>query len=141
MKQVKFIAPGLLPLISGAALNAIVLARPDTIPPAFWIGVVFLLLWGALGYLLCGGSDSKIEVTVYAHIIGAIFLLLALIQEIVLRSYWFNMIGSMTQYYFLALLNLGFTLTPGIPYMWAAEIAAFVLMYGAFYLGCHIKKR
>ena len=113
MKKGKLVAVGLVPLALGAVLHAIVLARPDTIPPVFWIGVGFLLLWGVLGYLLCGWGDSKIEVTAYAHLIGGIFLL----------------------------LNVSFWLAPWASYVWAVNIVALVLMIGVFYLGCHIKKK
>jgi len=141
MKKGKLVAVGLVPLALGAVLHAIVLARPDTIPPVFWIGVGFLLLWGVLGYLLCGWGDSKIEVTAYAHLIGGIFLLLILFQEIVLGHYLSNALGLVTQSYFLLLLNVSFWLAPWAGYVWAVNIVALVLMIGAFYLGCHIKKK
>jgi len=136
------ITAGLLPLLLGLALQILLIAQQTLLLPYFWLGIVFLIVWATLGYHLCGWDDSIAAVTVRAHAIALAFLLINLFQTLILGHFFANALGSLTQSYFLILLNLGTSLVPGNTIqLWMAELAAFILMVGAFYAGCRIRRR
>ncbi|MBQ7091790.1 MAG: hypothetical protein IJN83_03970 [Clostridia bacterium] len=141
MKKALLILLGCIPFLIGWLINAFMMANPDTLPPLFFISIVFLLAWGAVAFIARPHFHNGKEVVVFLNFVAALDLLLVCIQEIILGAYWMNAIGGWTQFYYLPLMNIGFTLTAWSHRVFTAYIASFILMVAVSTLGCWLGKR
>jgi hypothetical protein len=142
MKKVWLVLIGLLPLLFGIAQNhAMMTVFYSVRAPYITISLVYLALWGLVGFLAYPLVRSVKLVSVLAHIPALGVLLLLLFQEIVLGHYWMNNIGLGTQLFYLPLISLAGRITFFTPHMSVMYIVAFILMCGAFFLGGHIRKK
>jgi len=141
MKKALLILLGCIPFLIGWLINASMMANPETLPPLFLIGVVFLLAWGAAAFIARPRFQSGKQVVILLNLVAALDLLLVCIQEIILGAYWMNAIGAWTQFYYLPLMNFGFTLTAWSHQTFTAYIAAFILMVAVSALGCRLRNR
>lgn len=138
--RILFVALGFLPFAFGGLINWAAMTHPDHIPSYPLIGILFLLLWAAISFLIKLRRKSSKEVVLSFNLIAFIVLLLIGIQELILHAYWSNLVGIWTQLFYLPLLNIGFTLTRWSSSVFSAYCAAFVLMLLASALGCSLRK-
>ncbi len=142
MKKLLLFLIGLLPFALGFAMNALLMANMNFVLPYKLIGIIWLLLWGFFGYLMRDYAGSGIKSAAIAHSVALADLLLLLYQELVLGRYWLNFLGSATQFYYLPVLNISFTLSAwATDRIWVAYIVSFTLTCAAFFIGCGIRKR
>ena len=132
---------GFLPFLLGTALNKYMMINSDDVPPLFLIAIILLLLWCFLGCLFTGDRNRTQEGLIWLNIVAAIDLILVGAQELFLHAYWMNNIGALTQFYYLPLLNIGFSLTGWSYSVFPAYVASFLLMVGASFAGCKIRKK
>lgn len=134
-------ALGLIPFAFGSFMNRLMMTRPNNLPPFTLFAVIMLLLWAAIAFFANSRIKSTKKVVICLNLVGFIDLALLGIQELVLRAYWNNLAGALTQFYYLPLLNLGFRLTDWSHTVFSAYCAAFLLMVAASLLGCVLQKR
>jgi hypothetical protein len=137
MKQWILFILGFIPFPVGYLINHMIL-NSFPVYELFYtiVSLVFLGIWFLVGMFLYHLAGTKIKAAVIANCPAFIVLLLVLFQEVILGRYWMNFIGLAGQLYYLPLLSLTFKLTPMFHTMPPAYIAAFCLMYFAFYSGC-----
>ncbi len=138
MKRMILLLWGLVPFGVGFLIN--VLLMKNLILPFKIIGIAFLLGWGLLGFLTNSNGKTIVKTAVFANLPAFVVLLLILYQEIKLGHYWMNLFGIATQFFFLPLLNISFSLTFWEQHVWPAYIVSFILMCVAFLLGGYVKK-
>ena len=131
---------GFIPYGLGRLMDWSMMEYSDTLPPLKLIAFAVLLLWGILAYLLRFRLTTK-DTILFLNVIPALNLLLIAIQELILKAYWPNMLGIMTQLYYLPLLNLSYGLTFWAHTVFPAYCAAFLLMGIVSFLGCEIHKQ
>lgn len=134
-------ALGLIPFALGSFMNRLMMAYANVLPPFTLFAVITLLLWAAIAFLAKPFIRSTRKVMICLNLLGLIDLMLLGIQELLLGAYWNNFAGVMTQFYYLPLINLGFRLTAWSHTVFSAYCAAFLLMVGASYLGCLLRKK
>lgn len=132
---------GAIPYLLGYAMNWYILEHPDTLPPFGRIAALFLLFWGLLAFL-CNrkGAQTK-QVVRFLNLFAALNLMLLGVQELILRAYWSNWIGLVTQFFYFPVLNLRFTLTVRFSSVFVAYIVCFILMAAVSYVGCRIREK
>ena len=130
---------GFIPLFIGIIMNYIIMQ--DVILSFNLIGFIFIILWIFIGYKTEGIEETPGKSSISIHMPGAFALILVLFQEIILGQYWLNLLGLLSQLYFLPLISLGSYFTFWTPRIWPVYIVAFLLMIGSYYIGIRIKKR
>ena len=98
------LALGLLPFAAGYLLDAAIFVLPV---PLILVGIVALLLWGALGVRLGRRGGHPLGNTLLLHLPALVVLLLLLYQELVRQAYWESMLGYATQMFYLPVLAIG----------------------------------
>lgn len=104
-------------------------------------GFALLVVWFLFSYLGRKFLKSTKQTMFFLNAAAFLVLLLIGIQEMIFRAYWFNSIGLNTQYFYLSLLNISFSLTPWAHTTFAAYCAAFLLLILASFLGCKLHQR
>ena len=147
MKHLLRMISGFLPLGAGYALNAYMAAHlemPLTIP-LHLLGVGMLLLWGVISY--CAGDECTMPVrqALELNIIGLLLLTLELVQCLVLHRHLLNLIGILSQVYFLPFTCI-LSLLAGIlriasQSIWAIDIAIFLVMLAISFAACGKKQK
>ena len=132
---------GGLPFAVGGWLNQSILASSDTLPPLFLIGIGCLVLWGLIAFGARFFIEDEREVVIRLNLIAAVVLVLVAIQEVILHAYWSNIVGVWSQFYYLPLLNLGFTLTRWSSSVFPAYVVSFGLMIGATVVGGRMREK
>ena len=130
---------GFIPLFIGIIMNYIIMQ--DVILSFNLIGFIFIILWIFVGYKTEGIEETPAKTSISIHIPAAFALILVLFQELILGQYWFNILGMLTQLFFLPLISIGSYLTFWTPRIWPVYIVAFLIMLGSYYIGIRIKKR
>ena len=77
-----------------------------------------------------------------------LMIILLIFQELILGQYWMNIFGTITQFYYLPLVNIsssiegifGFFIPGQIIHMWSTFLIGFFLMLASYYLGSHSKR-
>lgn len=132
---------GLLPFPAGFLQNyCMTTLFRETALPYGAIGFTSLAVWLLLGALLYPLAKSVTRAAVPANLPALAVLLLILFQELVLHRYWPNFLGVATQLFYLPVLGIAVKLHR-FSSMASAYTAAFLLMYGAFYLGCTLRNK
>lgn len=140
-RRVRLLITGFLPFIFGTALNKYMMANSNLVPPLFLMAILFLFLWCFLGSLFNGDGNRTKEVLIHLNFVAAVDLILAGVQELILHSYWGNIVGVMTQFYYLPLINIGFRVTLWSHSVFSAYVACFILMVCASFAGCKIREK
>lgn len=142
MKKIILVVIGLLPFPVGYFMNYLIMSDTffNKALPYGTIGLVFLLCWFLLGKVLSPLADTIKKASILAHSVALLVLILNLFQVIILKQYWANHVGVATQFYFLPLLNISFTLTPMFHSLSVVYIVSFSLMCVSFYLGCRTSR-
>ncbi|MGM9522707.1 MAG: hypothetical protein ACI3VB_09545 [Oscillospiraceae bacterium] len=140
-KTIKILLLSLIPLILGYLINIFIFVIPTSLFSL--IQYVFLVLWGVLAYFLLEDGESLLKNVLLQNVLAALFLVLLLIQELAVKAYWQNLIGTISQLYYTPILVpaffiAGFFNTSGI---WLAYIFEFILMLAVSLTGCLIKRR
>ena len=130
---------GFIPLFIGIIMNYIIMQ--DVILSFNLIGFIFIIFWIFIGYKTEGVEETPAKTSISIHMPAAFALILVLFQELILGQYWFNILGMLTQLFFLPLISIGSYLTFWTPRIWPVYIVAFLLMIGSYYIGIRIKKR
>lgn len=131
---------GLLPFAVGLACNYLFLLLPI---PMFFFNIAYLAFWG----WLCGYA-SDAETPLLPQILriclpGAVTLILALYQELILGSYVSGPVGLLTQFYFLPGMSLfGLFLIPFMEIIrpWPFYIAEYVCMAALCLAACLLRR-
>lgn len=132
---------GLLPFAAGGVMNHSMMAHPDTLPPFLLIGLLLLLGWGLISFFAVQRGGNIETVVLSLNAVAALVLILLGVQELILGAYWMNAAGAWTQFFYLPLLNFGFTLTPWSYSVFPAYAAAFLLLAAASAFGSALGKR
>lgn len=132
---------GLIPFAMGAFMNWYMMTYPNGLPPFALIGIVTLLIWAAIAFVVKPYIKNTKKVVIGLNLVAFVVLVLVGIQELLLQAYWFNFVGVWTQFYYLPLLNISFALTSWSHSVFSAYCAAFLLMVIATLLGCKLRKK
>lgn len=136
---------GFLPLPLGLLCNFVLTAYPYALPPLSLIGLLFLLLWGAIAFLVKPHAGSAKRVVLALNAPALLFLLLIADQVYLFGSFWPGPLGRYSQYFFLPLIRIASALTTWVPLCYILPrflywMACLLLMAGASYLGCRLRK-
>ena len=109
MKRTILLSLGFFPLLLfGYYLNHLVVTVfADIVAPYFAIGVVIVIIWLILGMVSAKLFKSDIDVARYLNAPAFIILLLIFVQEFVIRAFWSNPFGALTQNFYLPLIRFG----------------------------------
>ena len=139
MKNVIRIALGFLPLVVGSIENAYMTSHPDILPPLKLIGIVILLVWAAASYALADRKTRPACQALEFCALGLLALILVIVQEVFLGSYWPNFIGIASQFYFLPLISLPYILP--LPRIWMMDIRIWLVLFFISICASRIKMR
>lgn len=132
---------GFIPFALGSFMNWFMMTYSNTLPPLALVGIVTLLIWAAIAFLVKPYIKDTKKVIIGLNSVASVVLVLVGIQELLLHAYWQNLIGVWTQFYYLPLLNIGFRLTNWSHSVFSAYCAAFLLMVIATLLGCKLRRK
>ena len=104
-------------------------------------GYALLGIWILFAFLGRKLLQNTKQTIVFLNAVAFVVLALIGIQEIVFHAYWFNAIGTNTQFFYLSLLNVSFMLTRWAHTTFSAYCAAFLLLILASLLGCKIQQK
>ena len=138
MKKLFLCLIGFLPLGVGFTMNWFMMQYQDSVLPYRWIGICLLLCWAGLGFFTYHLKESAKVSACAVHLAALIALLLNVYQEVVLGRYWGNLLSVFTQFFYLPVLNISFTLTSWSSHVWVAYIAGFLLMCSAYLIGFNL---
>ena len=136
-----YIALGALPFALGGLLNWYMLTHQGAFLLWSLGSVLFLLIWGGLGFLLNWKHDQAKKVTLFLNLIPLIVLLLVAVQELILGAYWGSFIGIWSQHFYLPLMGLGFIFTGWSSSVFPAYVISFLLMVGTSFVGASLRER
>ncbi|WP_313524144.1 hypothetical protein [Anaerotignum sp.] len=139
MKKLWLILFGFIPLGIGLIMNWLITTFPNTGPPYRLISIAFLLFWAWLGFITSRFKEPLKVCICLINLPTFLALALNLYQEIVLGHYFSSILGKCTQFFYLPILSISFTLTPWSTRLWTAYIAGFLLMCLVFFGGCAVK--
>lgn len=143
MKKASLFLLGLTPLILGFLMNSWVMKNQNSVLPSKLLGVIFLMFWGLVGFRTCRVEKTILRSAAITNLPAFLMLLFVLFQEIVLGRYWANIFGVIPQFYFLPLVNISSTII-GLfftVYFSAIDLISFLLMFGVYYLGGHLRNQ
>ena len=140
--KLPLVALGFFPFAFGGFINWLIVTYPNlVVPSTFWgIGLILLLIWGSIAFLAKSSIKSSQEVVLCLNAAEAVVLILIGVQELIRHTYWFNFLGIWSQFFYLPVLNLGFTLTSWSASSFPAYCASFWLMVAASATGCKLRK-
>lgn len=141
MKKIILFSLGFIPLGLGVLMNSWIMENQDSILPFKIIGILFIALWIFIGFTTNKFAETSLKSSMIVNSSAFLVLLLLLYQEIIQGYYWPSIIGIATQFYFLPLINLSFSLTMWMHFVWPAYIVSFLLMFSSYYLGSHLKSK
>lgn len=148
MKKVTLFLLGFIPLALGFIMNSWMMKNQNSILPFKLIGVIFLLFWIFLGLKTSEFEETPVKSAIIGNSPAILMLLLIMFQEIILGRFLLNMVGIVSQFYFLPLINLSSSivgvflfLTPFPIEMWSSSLIAFLLMFGSYYFGGYLKRK
>ena len=134
MKLVLF---GGIPILVGYVYN-LVIANASV--PWMSLGFLFLVLWGGLGYIVSSLDKKPLIQAFKLCLIGIIMIIMTSFQSIVSGGYFFNILGSMPQYYFLPIAQLTMRITNNFT---DSRLIIFVIewivLFAISYIGCYLK--
>lgn len=148
MKKVILFILGLTPFVLGFLMNSWLMKNQNSVLPFKLIGIIFLLYWVLVGFTTCKFGKTPLKSAIIANLPAFLMLLLILFQEIVLRRYWANMFGIVTQFYYLPLVNISssivgflFSLIGWGIHFTLVSLISFLFMFGSYFLGSYFKNR
>lgn len=138
--KILLVVLGFLPMAGGWLFNWYIMHDGST---RFFslISLGFFFLWGLLAFAVRPLAKSAKEAALLLNAVAAVDLLLMMIQELILGSYWFNWVGRWTQFFFLLPLPIGSTLDFWGHRTVSAALMSFVLMVLASWLGANLRPK
>jgi hypothetical protein len=147
IKKMPLFLLGLIPLVLGFFMNSWMIQNQDGVLPFKLIGFTFLAFWVMVGFISYKFEKTLLKSAVIAHLPALFILFFIMYQEIIVGQYWANVFGMATQFYYLPLINIAAAvdgifsfLIPGAKGLGSVGLIAFLLMFGAYYLGYYFKK-
>ena len=128
-----------VPFLCGLAMNGWIMNHPYSLPRFGMISLLFLLAFMTMAFIGNSCIHNTRVVLVSLNLIPLLVLVLIGIQELILHQYWNNMVGTLSQLYYLPLLHLGFQLTFWSPHVFAAYSACFIMLLLISWLGCKLQ--
>ena len=129
----------LMPLGLGWLLNWYMTIRPETFPPLFIIGVAFLFVWGYIAWKVVRKVLAAGPVMLCQNGSALIALLLLAVQA-ANGGYWENLLGVVSQMYYMPMLYFG-----AVFFNWLGVFGiycvCFLLMILASFIGCKIAEK
>lgn len=132
---------GLIPFAIGGFMNWFMLSHPETLPPYALIGIVTLLIWAAISFTVKAHVKDTKKLLIGLNLPAFAVLVLLCVQELLLKAYWQNPIGLWTQLYYLPLINISTRLAMWSSHLFVVYCAAFILLLGASFVGCKLRKK
>lgn len=110
------------------------------------IGIILLVSWLIIGFISSKFKKSRLRSTIIINLPAFLMFLLLIYQEVINGQYWSNLIGDVTQLYFIPLFNISSSIagllmifTPWPITVWLSSLIAFSLMFAAYYLGSYLR--
>ena len=129
---------GCLPFVCGGLMDWYMMQNEEARLPFFIIGVLFLVLWSAIAFLMLPHMENTKKTVRWLNAVGFVVLLLLLVQDLVVGAYWTNFLGRWTQYYYLPMLYIGFQLLNGS--LIGSYVISYALMVVVSVMGCNWRK-
>lgn len=146
MNKLKLFLFSISPFVIGYLLNYL-------ITKLNWYGIrilifsiIFVLYWFFIGYKSYDYVKNIKQSILIGNSFAIISIILVLIQEIILKRYMLNIIGFLSQMYYLPIMGLISVILRkilffvSIQYMWYTYILSFALMIIIYYKG-YIKNK
>lgn len=130
----------LLPFAFGWVANWLIMSHSGTTPPFMLISIVFLLIWAAIAFFAKPHIKSTAKIVISMNAVAFLVLVLNGIQQLLLHRYWMNLVGKLSQLFYLPLTYIGARLTSWCPSVFSAMCASFILMVIATIVGSKIRK-
>lgn len=137
---VLLIALGCLPFLFGSLMNWYMMQHMDWTPPFFLIAVLFLVLWSAIAFFMRPYMENTRKTVRWLNLVPFVVLVLLGVQELIVGAYWFNFVGMWTQFFYLPVLSVGFSLTAWTGSVFVAYLVSFGLMTVVSVIGCNWRK-
>lgn len=136
---------GLIPLVLGFLYNYLMMLP---FPWILWqfIGFILLVLWGVLARKTAYWDSGAFLHTVKMNALGLVLLVLVLVQELAVHHYFDNLLGILSQSYFLPfmwpalMIESIWAAIAEISYLWQSCVIAYCLMFAASYVGSRVKR-
>jgi len=132
---------GALPYLFGGLLSWYMTIHPETgwVFPA--AAAFTLAAWAVISFLAFRSTDRISKVVIPLNFIPFVDLVLAAVQVLILKNFWPNVIGTYTSLFYLPVMDVGFALTHWTNSMFWAYLVSFILLAGASFAGCELKKQ
>ena len=130
----------LLPFAFGWVANWLIMSHSGTTPPFMLISIVFLLIWAAIAFFAKPHIKSTAKIVISMNAVAFLVLVLNGILQLLLHRYWMNLVGKLSQLFYLPLTYIGARLTSWCPSVFSAMCASFILMVIATIVGSKIRK-
>lgn len=145
VKRIFLILLGFIPLALGFLMNYWMMKYQDSVLPYTLTGIIFLVLWAFIGFLTCEFEETPSKSSKIIHSVAFMMLLLFVFQSFILRQFWPNIVGIISQFYFLPLFSISGSIQNLILFMFRTSfvsldaIISFLLMIGSYKLGTKFK--
>lgn len=140
-KNILLFLTGFIPLGIGFLMNSFINTFEAYALPYGLIGIVFIVMWGSLGFVSSKFQKNiKISFAI-THLPIFLALILNLYQDIILEYYMIGIIGRVSQYFYLPILNIAYRLTYWSYNDGVAFITGFIIMCLAYFVGYNIDKK
>ena len=138
--RTKIILVNVVPFAVGILLDRVLQYAAVSLPLR-WIGILYLVVWGFLAFLLKKQIKDRKTLLLSLLAVPAGMLILAELK-LLIEGTW-PVIGYLTDVYFLPLLRLASPLTSwmGMLFIFAAYALAFLMMAAAALVGCKAQKK
>ena len=142
MKRIILVLIGFAPLPLGFLTNFFMMYR-NFMPRLIIMGILILVAWFIFGMLSTKLVAQRKEAVLLLNTPAILILLSLLLQELILRRFFTNTIGTLVLYFYLPVVSLGniFARITSVASISGGASVAFVLMLIASYLGRRVAER
>lgn len=146
MNKLKLFLFSISPFVIGYLLNYLITKLNWYGIRIFIFSIIFVLYWYFIGYKSYDYVKNIKQSILIGNSFAIVSIILVLIQEIILKRYMLNIIGFLSQMYYLPVIGLISVILRkilffvSIQYMWYTYILSFALMIFIYYKG-YIKNK
>ncbi len=146
MNKLKLFLFSISPFVIGYLLNYLITKLNWYGIKIFIFSIIFVLYWYFIGYKSYYYVKNIKQSILIGNSFAIVSIILVLIQEIILKRYMLNIIGFLSQMYYLPVIGLISVILRkilffvSIQYMWYTYILSFALMIFIYYRG-YIKNK
>ena len=117
--RVVFVLLGFLPLAVGWFLDYLIMRDPYTFPRAasILLGIGMLLIWFFLGWLSKKFIKSAREAVLFLNTMAVLMIVIHAVQHFIVGAYFANIVGLVTQNFFLSMIALTRILTTPMSFL------------------------